>query len=117
MILHERCRDRNRQYENNNNCELDNGVYNKHVLDESPDKSIRLEEDEPQEEPQFEELAQMLDANIETTDVSGEEETIHEEVVARMERYEGFPQGYTLGSLKRNELNHATTTYYLFTMD
>jgi len=33
MILGDRCRERNRQYENNNNCELDNGVYNKFVID------------------------------------------------------------------------------------
>ena len=38
LILHERCRDWNRQYENNFNSELDNGVYNKHVLDTDPDK-------------------------------------------------------------------------------
>lgn len=43
MILHERCWDRNRQYENNFNSELDNGVYNKHVLDTDQDKDKQSE--------------------------------------------------------------------------
>lgn len=34
LKFHARCRDVNRQYEMNNNCELDNGVYNKFVLEE-----------------------------------------------------------------------------------
>ncbi len=93
MILHERCRERNRQYENNNNCELDNGVYNKHVLDDSPEKSIRLEEPEAKE-GEFDDLALMLDAKIDNQDVNNDE-PIHEEVVSRIERF-GYPQDYTL---------------------
>lgn len=37
--FHARCRDVNRQYELNNNCELDNGVYNKFMLEEEKEQS------------------------------------------------------------------------------
>ena len=43
MILAQRIRERDRQYQNNNNCELDNGVYNKFVGDA---KVKQLEDDE-----------------------------------------------------------------------
>ena len=38
LYLAPRCRDRDRQYQNENNCELDNGVYNKHVMDNEEKK-------------------------------------------------------------------------------
>ena len=36
IILAPRCRERDWQYQNNNNCELDNGVYNKFVPEAKP---------------------------------------------------------------------------------
>lgn len=36
MILAQRIWERDWQYQNNNNCELDNGVYNKFVADAKP---------------------------------------------------------------------------------
>jgi len=43
-----RCRDQDRQYEINNNCELDNGVYHKFVYssdDDNKDNKARDEDD------------------------------------------------------------------------
>ena len=40
-----RIRERDRQYQNNNNCELDNGVYNKFVAEAKP-KSLKHDSDE-----------------------------------------------------------------------
>ena len=44
IILHARIRDRDRQYMNNNNCELDNGVYNKHVVDPEEEDKVEKED-------------------------------------------------------------------------
>jgi hypothetical protein len=52
LTLAPRIRDIDRQYEYNNNCELDNGVYNKFMVEnlnksDSKSESIALEEHEP----------------------------------------------------------------------
>ncbi len=64
LVMAPRCRDRDRQYQNKNNCELDNGVYNKFVVDpdegrHDPDKekSIRLDESEIQSDEEEEKKA------------------------------------------------------------
>ena len=50
MFLAPRCRDRDRQYQNENNCELDNGVYNKDVIENNDEKD---EDKKDEEEPEL----------------------------------------------------------------
>jgi len=42
-----RCRDQDRQYEINNNCELDNGVYHKFVYSSNDGDNLPISDDEP----------------------------------------------------------------------
>ena len=46
MKFHARCRDQDRQYEINNNAELDNGVYHKFVYSSKDDSSNKNREQE-----------------------------------------------------------------------
>ena len=79
MILAQRCWERDRQYQNNNNCELDNGVYNKFVNEGKPkedDESAIMSDEEEElkmiekgfkkkleskEKSELEELEQMIE--------------------------------------------------------
>lgn len=46
MVLAPRCWERDRQYQNNNNCELDNGVYNKFVVEGKEDEKNKSDEED-----------------------------------------------------------------------
>ena len=53
-----RVRDADRQYEQNNNCELDNGVYNKFIMEEQ--KNDSLVEIPPYEKSELQEIENMI---------------------------------------------------------
>lgn len=44
------CKDQDRQYEMNNNCELDNGVYHKFVYSSSEDENAKNQENQQQDQ-------------------------------------------------------------------
>jgi hypothetical protein len=107
-------REIDRQYERNNNCEVDNGVYN------SDDPPVN-EKSKNQFNP--------FDGAIESEELPNEEEikprkkciatittakplTIDDEIVKIIEGF-GFPKSYIECSLLKDEMNHATATYYL----
>eukprot|EP00826_Nyctotherus_ovalis_P035294 TRINITY_DN301_c0_g4_i1.p1 TRINITY_DN301_c0_g4~~TRINITY_DN301_c0_g4_i1.p1 ORF type:complete len:485 (-),score=132.32 TRINITY_DN301_c0_g4_i1:42-1496(-) len=103
-------RDADRQYEKNNNLDVDNGVYNEFVCN-SEDKNESLEgsssgdlSDSEEKEVEKEELA----------DVKEKKGAIDESALAEMKRF-GYTAEYVRSCLNSNELNHATATYYLMT--
>ena len=73
-----RVKDLNRQYEMNNNCDLDNGVYNKFVNqsssdEEGQDQMQTSEEDEEESPSHVMENAQMFEFNPQSNDLGSEE--------------------------------------------
>lgn len=115
-------RDIDRQYEKNNNGEVDNGVYNKFMYDsEQPNESICSSQSvsiehftstikQPKISP---EMKSGSDADCTVKQNIGVKE-IDEEVLNTIESF-GYPKENVRKWLSNNELNHATTTYYLLT--
>ena len=105
-------RDADRQYEKNNNCDNDNGVYNKFVCDSSKSnvESISSYKSE------FDSLLSDNEENVmkdkpfdETVDDKME---IIPEILKKLENLKFDPKR-VVASLDKMELNHATTTYFL----
>eukprot|EP01022_Parablepharisma_sp_SALTPOND_P013440 TRINITY_DN17_c0_g1_i1.p4 TRINITY_DN17_c0_g1~~TRINITY_DN17_c0_g1_i1.p4 ORF type:complete len:463 (+),score=67.94 TRINITY_DN17_c0_g1_i1:1612-3000(+) len=129
-------RDADRQYEKNNNGDLDNGVYNKMVcathqksVSSSGCNSINtsFENTGREEAPEcikrktsccraISEGCQQNDTETPPLVISMTFELLNknvdEEVIKKMEGY-GYPKTYVTKCLKTNELNYATSTYYL----
>ena len=96
------------QYEKNNNGDVDNGVY-KRLLLNSNEKAIHKSNGSMNDEdistnrrPCKVKLPLSINKPIK----------IDESVLLKMEMY-GYPKEYVRKHLHSNELNHATTTYYL----
>jgi serine/threonine protein kinase len=127
-------RDVDRQYEINNNGEIDNGVYNKLMYGTSESQNMSMENsDSPSQSdnnssvlmnslyserenpipldyykmipPEPQEARNFFNKII-------NERIVDDNVVKKVEIF-GFPRKYILKSLKNRELNYATTTYYL----
>ena len=116
VVFTAKVREIDRQYERNNNCEVDNGVYNK---------------DDPIAEKASNQFDPFANANeIASNEVIEEVEVgkpkkkciptvrlskplkIDKEIVNAIEEF-GFSREFIESSLLKNEMNHATATYYL----
>ena len=120
-----KCKDVDRQYEKNNNSELDNGVYNKFVgesenaqgLDDSDD-SLETENQSTNNEMAYSafqnievdpSLIETVQTNIGTVYIYI---YLEEDILGEVEKL-GFPREYTRKCLQDNDRNYATATYYL----
>ena len=92
------------QYEKNNNCEVDNGVYNKLVCEYlSQQSSMSVCETNAYTNPSTSSIRYDPQLPI---------HTIKEDIVKKVEAY-GFKRDFILQSLKNNVKNHATASYYV----
>jgi len=134
-------RDIDRQYEKNNNGDVDNGVYNKFVCDSSEDnknngskevssvensisESIdnphmgKEDSDSPMENSsnRMDKYKGKFNKSTESTMpyTTAQSVIIDQDTLTKMESY-GYPKEYVKKCLNDNELNHATATYYLLT--
>ncbi len=120
-------RDVDRQYEKNNNGDVDNGVYNQLVCGSKEDcgadspSSLDASFDSPAPPIADQQLGQIYgtaSTQTQSTMVGRTATDMHvtaqidDDVIGRMEGF-GFPRAYTVGCLNANKLNHATATYYL----
>jgi hypothetical protein len=96
-------RDYDRQYEKNNNCEVDNGVYNKLFCDSS-EQSSQAGEDEAEKNEKLE--VPMKYTNTFTSN------SLNEDVVKMVESF-GFRREYIIQSIATNAKNHASACYYI----
>jgi len=135
-----KCRELDKEYEKNNNGELDNGVYNKFV-----NNSIRNDDDgekaneelishpstfvdKTSNDDYLKQLNQVFGkdnrggdrnlnfGNIETM-VSNYNFQIDQDVINKMKNKFLYPVEYITQSLNSNETNYCTATYYLLLAD
>ncbi len=108
-----KARDADRQYEKNNNGDVDNGVFNKSACqeEEAPDSPSSLNASFESGNVNNNPTERMLPTKFVECKLS-EQTAVDEIVVKRMEEF-GFPRAYTMSCLEANKLNHATATYYL----
>ena len=105
-------RDADRQYEKNNNCDNDNGVYNKFVCDSSQSKGESISS----YKSEFDSLLSDYEDNDKKDNPF--EETVDDkmeiipDVLKQLEDLKFDPKR-VVESLEKMELNHATTTYFL----
>lgn len=141
MRFEVKVRELDRQYEMNNNGELDNGVYNKFV-----NNSIRNDDDgdkaneelishpstfmaDSQGEDYVKQLNDVFGADrrdhgarnnalgkLETM-VSNYNFKIDQEIIKKMSEKLKYPRDYVIQCLDMNETNYCTTTYYLLCAD
>lgn len=137
-----KCRELDRQYEQNNNGELDNGVYNKFVNnsirnDDDGDKANEELISNPStflEQSSNDDYVKKLNAvfsdnrqnndrnnisvygNIETV-VSNYNFKIDQNIIDYMQQKFLYPPEYVIDWLDANEANYCTTTYYLLLAD
>ena len=105
LIFSSKVRELNRQYERNNNCELDIGIY----------KDVSKPKKGSVSKPQRECVSTPSELNLRRTIplfTMPKPLMINEEVCKKMECF-GFPHNVIVESLKANEMNHATATYFL----
>lgn len=125
-------KDIDRQYEKNNNGDVDNGVYNKFVCESSNDASRRevsSVESSESDSISYGDLADSRLGHYRTRQAKTSETTLphtQEVVIGKrwpsvdkdalgvMEEY-GFRAKYVAACVQDNLLNHATATYYLMT--
>ena len=88
------------QYEKNNNCEVDNGIYNRLMCDSSSISSLIPIEEEP------------ISENTGWASVVGNDYSINNSIVQKVMSY-GYTREYILDGLKKKEINHATASYYI----
>ena len=104
---------------NNNNAELDNGVYNENeekAKEEEQDGLMgmnqQLESHEPAIDAPMEPMpVSNLNSNIGSLNTS--QIMVNEDNVEKMEKRFGFDPNYVISELNNDELNHTTTTYFL----
>jgi len=112
-------RDLDRQYERNNNEEVDNGVYNKFMC-ENEDDNVSISSSEIQSIEDYITISKQPKVKRSestlafTTDQSVGIPELDMRVLDTIEFF-GYPKDYVKKCLYNNELNHATTTYYLLT--
>ena len=101
----------------NNNAELDNGVYN-----ENEEKAKEEEEDglmgmnqqiEAEPSPGLEPSYPVSNLNSNIGSLNTSQILIDEENVEKMQHRFGYDPNYVITELNNDELNHATTTYFL----
>lgn len=108
-------RDLDRQYERNNNGEVDNGVYNKFMCGTSGENVCLSESAESSVTVTLEpKVRKSENTFLCTTDQSTGIWDINENALNIIESF-GYPKDYVRKCLNSNELNHATATYYLLT--
>ncbi len=121
--LSAKVREVDRQYEKNNNCEVDNGVYNKAAgeskegelnplatnEDSVEEESAEVESHGPSrtDEPMGEVVKKYLLDSLAPRPLA-----IDKATVGRVEAL-GYPSDYVVAGLEKAVHNHATTTYYL----
>jgi len=119
-------RDVDRQYEKNNNGDIDNGVYNKFICDSNEDinieesslESITLTNNSLDSLKNFAKVEHYRDVQF-AERVSSHvtsEVAIDRKALKRIEEF-GYKSDYVEKCLKENQLNYATATYYLLTND
>eukprot|EP00826_Nyctotherus_ovalis_P065751 TRINITY_DN9673_c0_g1_i6.p1 TRINITY_DN9673_c0_g1~~TRINITY_DN9673_c0_g1_i6.p1 ORF type:complete len:221 (+),score=53.41 TRINITY_DN9673_c0_g1_i6:152-814(+) len=117
-------RDVDRQYEKNNNGDIDNGVYNKFVCDSNEDnnveesslESINVSNSSLDSLKNFAKLEHYRDVQFadRISSHANNEVVIDKRALRKIEEF-GYERGYVEKCLKENQLNHATATYYLLT--
>lgn len=117
MIFADKCKEINRQYMLNNNAELDNGVYNENeekAKEEEQDGLMGMNQQIEGESAAPGEASlpvSNLNSNIGSLNTS--QILIDEENVEKMQHRFGYDPNYVITELNNDELNHATTTYFL----
>eukprot|EP00826_Nyctotherus_ovalis_P037571 TRINITY_DN3435_c0_g1_i9.p1 TRINITY_DN3435_c0_g1~~TRINITY_DN3435_c0_g1_i9.p1 ORF type:complete len:551 (+),score=144.98 TRINITY_DN3435_c0_g1_i9:87-1739(+) len=110
-----KARDLDRQYERNNNGEVDNGVYNKFMCGTSDENPCSSESAESSITVSLESKMRKSESTLLcTTDQSTGIWDINRNALNIIESF-GYPKDYVRKCLNSNELNHATATYYLLT--
>lgn len=132
LKLNAKVRDIDRQYEFNNNCELDNGVYNRFVNEnedennKEEEKSIRLNDDEDElkeKHHNLRELEGMMEQQNKEDKTHGRSTShvrslstinaeLDQQIIKKVWTF-GYPKEFVVNCLRMNNLNHSTTSYYL----
>jgi len=131
-----KCRDVDRQYEKNNNGEVDNGVYNKFVeTNNSKEKSFgnesgssleqSFEDGKEKIERQYTDLLEDNEGYTKTESTQAQstvakyniyehekDDKIDETIIKQIEAY-GYSKKYMNQCLSENKMNYATAAYYL----
>jgi len=108
-----------RQYEANNNAELDNGVYHQDEEEAKDEESLQKQIEEGQalhKQSEWQKIERMMidEAPAKQTNLNHLGNLVIEEAKVReIEAAGGFPAAYTRNSLVSEELNYATAYYYL----
>ncbi|CAI2364178.1 unnamed protein product [Moneuplotes crassus] len=135
LKLDAKVRDVDRQYEFNNNCELDNGVYNRFVNEEEDkkeeEKSIRLDPQDSKSKKEgcnkkqtgLREIEGMMEEQNNEDKTHGRSTShvrtlstiiseLDQETIKKVCSF-GYPKEFLMNCLRMNSLNYSTTTYYL----
>ena len=112
----DKVRDIDRQYEKNNNAEIDNGVYNKLISASSESENL-IESDQSRNiSMSIEDFEEDKFVNENEDDEEAlnpiEENIVDNDILQRMEDF-GYSKEYMLECIRNKVLNYATTTYYL----
>eukprot|EP00826_Nyctotherus_ovalis_P026843 TRINITY_DN2093_c0_g1_i1.p1 TRINITY_DN2093_c0_g1~~TRINITY_DN2093_c0_g1_i1.p1 ORF type:complete len:720 (-),score=227.83 TRINITY_DN2093_c0_g1_i1:141-2300(-) len=107
-------RDVDRQYEKNNNGDVDNGVYTKFLVNSNEDDLNKKESfnTESMSEDSIDTTGRLSKAKVPS--FINKPMKIDEKALVRIEKL-GYPREYVKKCIHGNELNHATATYYLMT--
>jgi len=105
-------KDLDRQYEKNNNCDIDNGVYTKFIFNSKEDKQKLEVIDNVDDSGSIAESIETLENEVEGISTNTQE--IDKNALEKMKAY-GYTKEYMTKCLNDNELNYATATYYLLT--
>ena len=119
-----------RQYERNNNCEVDNGVYNNcdtnnNMTKEDKNNLNPLGTDDSFDDSESPKLRHPEDSKLNTNLVSNEiirngllnslvpKSLVINNMIIRQIEELGYPKNYVIEGLEKSWRNYATTTYYL----
>ena len=101
----------------NNNAELDNGVYNEpeEKKDEKPKDELTGLDVQILSNPAEEAPAPVIDSNMVSAvqSLNNSAVMVDEEKIEKMSEMYGYQYDFVLNHLDNDELNHATTTYFL----
>ena len=115
-MFEDRCKEVNRQYMLNNNAELDNGVYNEPEEKKAAKKDDKLTgmNEVIQQSPVAEQATPMIDSQMVSAlnSLNNSAVMVDEERIESMGKF-GYRSEYVLECLDNDELNHATTSYFL----
>eukprot|EP00826_Nyctotherus_ovalis_P001170 TRINITY_DN10153_c0_g2_i8.p1 TRINITY_DN10153_c0_g2~~TRINITY_DN10153_c0_g2_i8.p1 ORF type:complete len:251 (+),score=64.79 TRINITY_DN10153_c0_g2_i8:73-825(+) len=106
-----------RQYEKNNNCEVDNGVYNE-CWDKSDDSSLSSDSDDSLEDEIIlinEPLPKPIDQSIKNLlldSLAPKQAAVDKRIVNCIAEL-GYPKEYVMEGLEKSWRNYATTSYFL----